>query len=121
MGTKTYLSKMIKGNIFFKEAKAQWESAGEGISRQITGYNTQLMVVKVKFEKGAVGYVHDHFHSQGTVVASEKFKISIDGKTEILETGDGFFVPPNAKHGAECLEAGMLVDVFSPVREDFLK
>ncbi|MGI0107501.1 cupin domain-containing protein [Salinimicrobium sp. WS361] len=121
MGTKTYLSKMIKGKNFFKEAEAEWEPAGEGITRQITGYNTQLMVVKVKFEKGAVGYVHDHFHSQGTVVASGKFKISIDGKSEILEIGDGFFVPPNAKHGAECLETGMLIDVFSPVREDFLK
>ena len=111
---------MIKGNTFFKEAEAEWELVGEGISRQITGYNTQLMVVKVKFEKGAVGYVHDHFHSQGTFVASGKFKIIIDGISEILETGDGFFVPPNAKHSAECLEAGMLIDVFSPVREDFL-
>lgn len=121
MATKTYLSEMIKGDNFFKETEAEWEPAGEGISRQITGYNTQLMVVKVNFERGAVGYVHDHFHSQGTVVASGKFKITIDGKTEILETGDGFFVPPNAKHGAECLEPGMLIDVFSPVREDFLK
>ena len=121
MGSKTYLSKMIKGDNFFKEAVAEWEPAGEGIARQITGYNTQLMVVKVKFEKGAVGYVHDHFHSQGSLVTSGKFRITIDGKSEILSEGDGFFVPPNATHGAECLEAGVLIDVFSPVREDFLK
>ena len=121
MEAKTYHPKMIKGKNFFVEAEAEWEPAGEGISTQITGYNTQLMVVKVKFEKGAEGYVHDHFHSQGTVVASGKFKINIDGESKVLETGDGFFVPPNAKHGAECLGAGMLIDVFSPVREDFLK
>lgn len=121
MGTKTHLSKMIKGKMFFKEAEAEWEPVAEGISRQITGYNTQLMVVKVKFEKGAEGYVHDHFHSQGSLVVSGKFKITIDGKSEILETGDGFFVPPNAKHGAKCLEPGILIDVFSPVREEFLK
>ncbi len=112
---------MINSNNFFKETEAEWEPAGEGISRQITGYNTQLMLVKVKFEKGAVGYAHEHFHSQGTVVASGKFKITINGKAEILEAGDGFFVPPNARHGAKCIEAGMLIDVFSPVREDFLK
>lgn len=111
----------IEGDVFFRENSSAWEEAGEGITRQITGYNTQLMLVKVKFEKGAVGYVHDHFHSQGSYVASGKFKITIDGKTETLETGDGFFVPPNARHGAECLEAGVLIDVFSPVREDFLK
>ena len=111
----------IEGDIFFREKISPWEEAGEGITRQITGYNPQLMLVKVKFEKGAVGYVHEHFHSQGSYVASGKFKITINGKSEILEEGDGFFVPPNAKHGAECLEAGVLIDVFSPVREDFLK
>lgn len=111
----------VGGDVFFREKSFPWEEAGEGIMRQITGYNTQLMLVKVKFEKGAVGYVHDHFHSQGSYVASGKFKITIDGKSEILEAGDGFFVPPNAKHGAECLEAGVLIDSFSPVREDFLK
>lgn len=120
MGTKTHLPKMIKGKMFFKEAEAEWEFAGEGISRQITGYNTQLMVVKVKFEIGAVGYLHDHLHSQGSLIASGIFKITIDGKSEILGAGDGFFVPPYANHGAECLEAGILIDVFSPVREDFL-
>lgn len=111
----------MEGDIFFREKDSRWEEAGEGITRQITGYNTQLMLVKVKFETGAVGYVHDHFHSQGSYVASGKFKITIDGKSEVLETGDGFFVPPNAEHGAECLEAGILIDVFSPLREDFLK
>ena len=112
---------MIKGETFFKEAETKWEPAGEGIIRQITGYDTQLMMVKVKFEKGAIGYVHDHFHSQTTYVCAGKFKITVDDKSEILEAGDGFFVQPNLKHGAECLEAGILIDVFSPVREDFLK
>ena len=112
---------MIKGKTFFKEKEETWEDAGEGVFRQITGYNSQLMMVKVKFEKGAVGYEHDHFHPQSSYVASGKFKITIDGKSEILQKGDGFFVPPNARHGAECLEEGVLIDVFSPLREDFLK
>ncbi|GLB48051.1 cupin domain-containing protein [Neptunitalea lumnitzerae] len=107
-------------NVFFKEKATDWEPAGEGITRQFVGYNTQLMVVKVKFEKGAIGALHSHFHTQGTYVASGKFKITINGTSEILETGDGFFVPPNAVHGAECLEAGMLIDSFTPIREDFL-
>ncbi|GLB53428.1 cupin [Neptunitalea chrysea] len=105
---------------FFINKNTQWENCGSGISRQFIGYNTQLMVVKVRFEKGAIGTLHAHFHTQGTYVASGKFKITIDGKEEILETGDGFFVQPNKEHGAECLEAGMLIDSFSPIREDFL-
>lgn len=112
---------IITGETFFKEETTRWEEAGEGITRQFVGFNTQLMMVKVRFKEGAVGYVHDHFHSQATYVASGRFEITIDGKPEILKTGDGFFVQPNLKHGAKCLEAGILIDVFSPVREDFLK
>jgi quercetin dioxygenase-like cupin family protein len=47
--------------------------------------------------------------------------VHIDDEKRILETGDGFFIPPNLIHGAVCLEEGELVDVFSPVREDFLE
>lgn len=115
------MSTGIKGESFFKEEESSWEEAGEGITRQFVGFNTQLMMVKVKFEKGAVGYVHDHFHSQVTYIASGEFEITIEGEPRILKTGDGFFVQPNQKHGARCIEAGVLIDVFSPVREDFLK
>lgn len=111
----------ITGETFFKDETTPWEAAGEGITRQFVGFNTQLMMVKVKFEKDAVGYVHDHFHSQATYIASGEFEINIDGEPKILKAGDGFFVQPNQKHGARCIEAGILIDVFSPVREDFLK
>lgn len=115
------MAKVIKGETFFKEDTTPWEEAGKGITRQFVGFNTQLMMVKVKFEQGAIGYVHDHFHSQATYVASGKFEITIGGTSKVLEKGDGFFVQPNFKHGAKCLKAGILIDVFSPVREEFLK
>jgi quercetin dioxygenase-like cupin family protein len=79
------------------------------------------MMVKVRFKKDSVGEPHKHFHSQTTYVVSGKFQVEIDGIKQILSSGDGFYVPPNALHGAICLEDGMLIDVFSPVREDFLK
>ncbi len=110
----------LKGNKFFKTEEAQWETADKGITRQMVGFNSQIMMVKIKFEKDAVGYIHQHFHSQVTYVVSGKFKVTIDGEPKILNEGDGFFVQPNLEHGAECLEAGMLIDVFSPLREDFL-
>lgn len=111
---------LVQTDSFFKSNEHDWEPAGEGITRQFVGYNTQLMVVKVKFEKGAIGALHAHYHTQGSYVASGKFKITINGVSEILETGDGFFVTPNLEHGAECLETGILIDVFNPIREDFL-
>ena len=72
------------------------------------------------FEKGAIGSTHEHYHSQVSYVGSGVFDITIDGLTQKLKKGDSFYVPPNTLHGALCIEAGELIDVFSPIREDFM-
>ena len=71
--------------------KLAWETPGPGIKRQIMGYDGQLMIVKVHFEKGAVGSQHEHYHSQATYVASGKFELEIGGKKAILGPGDGSY------------------------------
>jgi quercetin dioxygenase-like cupin family protein len=78
------------------------------------------MMVKVKFEKGAVGTPHTHYHSQGTYVACGKFEVTIGGEQRVLQTGDGYYVSPDEIHGCVCLKAGVLIDTFSPMRQDFL-
>jgi quercetin dioxygenase-like cupin family protein len=98
----------------------EWEELGGGVSRKFLGFDNQIMMVQVKFEKGAVGSPHHHFHTQTTYVAAGKFEFEIDGEKQIVEAGDGVYIEPNLVHGAECLEAGMLIDVFSPIREDFM-
>ena len=106
---------------FVLESETAWEKAGEGIERQILGYDGQLMLVKVKFEKGAVGTPHEHFHSQSTYVASGVFEFRVGDETVIVKAGDGIYMEPDIIHGAVCLEAGILIDTFSPMRADFLK
>ncbi len=106
---------------FVLESEVKWENPGPGITRQIMGYDGQIMLVKVLFEKGAIGVVHEHYHSQSTYVVSGKFETQINGEKKILQAGDGFYIEPDAPHGAVCLEPGILIDVFSPMREDFLK
>ncbi len=101
-------------------AEMEWQNPGPGIRRQIMGYDGQLMMVKVDFEKGAVGTVHEHYHSQATYVASGKFELTIGDEKRILVAGDGYYVAPDEPHGCVCLEAGVLIDTFSPVRADFL-
>jgi len=106
---------------FQLEDQTQWEDAAPGIQRQIFGYNNSLMLVKVKFEKGAVGTPHQHPHTQASYVESGVFELIIGNEKKILKKGDGYFVPSNILHSCTCLEAGMLIDVFHPLREDFLK
>lgn len=98
-----------------------WENLGGGVSRQILGYDGQLMMVKVKFDKGAVGAMHSHYQSQCTYVASGKFEFTIDGVKKIVSEGDCLFKTPDLVHGCVCLEPGVLIDTFSPMRHDFLK
>ncbi|MGH1517609.1 cupin domain-containing protein [Chryseobacterium sp. JK1] len=109
----------FKKELFF-DGNSDWEDLGNGVSRQFVGYNSQVMMVIVRFEKDAVGALHQHFHSQITYVASGKFEVTVDEETKILQEGDGFFAQPNIFHGVKCLEEGKLIDSFTPFREDFI-
>ena len=117
--TKTGTMKR-SGEIFIDAAEMEWEDLGGGVSRKIMGWDNQIMMVKVKFEKGAVGSPHQHFHTQTTYCAKGKFEFTVGDEKQIIKYGDGVYIPPSTMHGAVCIEEGVLLDVFSPVREDFL-
>lgn len=111
---------MNKSKEFIKTETMEWEDLGGGVSRKFLGFDNQIMMVKVHFDVGAEGTPHQHFHTQATYCASGKFDFMIEGERTIIKAGDGVYMPPNAMHGVTCLEEGVLIDVFSPVREDFL-
>jgi len=110
----------MQSSAFLIGDEMKWDELGGGVSRQIMGYNTQIMMVKVKFNKGSVGSKHQHFHSQTTYVASGRFEFCIGDEKRVIKEGDAVYIKPDISHSALCLEEGMLIDVFSPVREDFL-
>ena len=107
-------------NAFLSGQDTPIETVGEGMTRQILGFNDQIMMVKVWFEEGSQGYIHQHFHSQVTYIESGEFDVTVGTETRSLVAGDCFFMEPDVDHGAICRKAGVLIDVFSPVREDFL-
>jgi quercetin dioxygenase-like cupin family protein len=107
-------------SVFQINEEIQWEDAAPGIQRQVFGYDDTIMLVKVKFEKDAVGSLHEHYHSQTTYVESGVFELTVGDKKKVLRKGDGYYVPPHLVHGCVCIEPGMLIDVFSPMRKDFL-
>lgn len=111
---------MNNRNYFQLGEQIRVEEPGKGIKRQIFGYDNQIMMVKVTFEKGAIGDLHTHSHIQVSYVESGRFEMTIDNEIKVLEKGDGFYIPSNVLHGSKCLEAGVLIDVFNPMREDFL-
>ena len=111
----------MKSENYIFESETEWEAVGEGVSRQILGYDEKIMTVKVKFEVGAVGAIHKHSHVQTTYVASGVFEFQICKETKVVKAGDGLYMESDTLHGVKCIEEGVLIDTFTPVRADFLK
>jgi quercetin dioxygenase-like cupin family protein len=107
-------------DVFVRDAAVDWEDLGAGVRRKLLGYDGTLMMTRVAFERGAVGAPHSHPHHQCAVVESGSFDVTIEGRTQRLGPGDGYIVPSGAVHGVVAVEPGMLLDVFTPIREDFL-
>ena len=110
-----------KSKEFLFGSEIEWEDVAPGLKRQIMGFDDKIMLVKVQFRKGAVGELHKHRHSQVTYVESGAFQMTIGDEVKSLRGGDSFYIPPDVRHGCVCKSDGVLIDVFSPVREDFLK
>ena len=104
--------------VFHKDTLAQ--DAGPGVTRRVLAFNSQLMCVENRFEQGAVGPAHSHPHTQITYVASGRFSFTIGGETHEVGPADTLQKTDGVVHGCTCLEAGVLLDIFNPMREDFL-
>ena len=111
----------VATKVCIENQELPWEATAPGMKRKIMAYDESLMLVKVEFEKGGIGSLHSHRHTQISHVESGVFEVEISGEKKVLKAGDAFYVPPHAVHGAVCLEAGVLIDVFSPMREDFIQ
>lgn len=112
---KTKSEKFIFGN------EQLWQNPDPGVQRQILGYDGQVMLVHLKFETGAIGTPHTHYHTQTTYIVSGKFEFTVGDETKLVSAGDGVYMEPDVVHGCRCIEAGEIIDVFSPMREGFLK
>jgi len=91
-----------------------------GVTRQVLSEAPNIMVVSFRFEAEAEGKLHDHPHIQATYVESGRFRFTLAGDAFEGGPGDSFVIPSGARHGCICLEAGRLIDTFTPRRDDFL-
>jgi len=112
---------MLQSKEYLFEQEIEWQDLGGGVQRQMMGYDDTVMMVKVKFEAGAIGTLHSHPHVQVTYVDSGVFEMTIGDEKKIIRKGDGYYIPPHVIHGCVCIEPGILIDTFAPHREDFIK
>lgn len=107
--------------MFIHASQIEFDKLEPGLERRILGYTDQMMMTEVKFAKGVVGVLHHHPHRQAAYVASGSFEVTINGEKQVIVKGDGYIVEPDIVHGVLALEDNsILIDFFTPMREDFL-
>jgi quercetin dioxygenase-like cupin family protein len=96
------------------------ERIGDGIERQMI-WGDHLMVCRLHIAPRVVTAVHSHPHEQITIVEKGRVQFFVAGRLLVAHPGDVLHFPPQVEHGATILdEEVVLIDIFSPVREDFL-
>ena len=94
---------------------------GGGVVRKVLAYSENLMSVELHFDKGAVGAKHSHPHEQIGYLISGALLFQEAGKEDkVLVAGDTYYVEPDVEHGVVALEETMLLDIFTPMRKDFV-
>ncbi|MGB5422209.1 MAG: cupin domain-containing protein [Desulfobacterales bacterium] len=101
---------------------------GTGVSRQLLEgidittlvHGDKTLMGQFKLAKGAVIPAHSHPHEQTGIMISGKLRFVVEGEIMDVETGDSWCLPGIVEHSAEALEDSVVIEVFSPVREDYL-
>lgn len=94
---------------------------GGGVTRKVLSHSKNLMACELSFPAGATGAKHSHPHEQIGYVISGSLVYQEDGQEDkVLHAGDTYYVAPNVVHGVQILEDTMLLDIFTPMREDFV-
>ena len=96
------------------------EQLEPGIERQMI-IGERVMICRLRFAPHIETPAHDHPHEQVTLVESGRVLFTIGNEQRVAQRGDVLHFPPGTWHGATMLEEEViLVDIFSPIREDFL-
>src|SRR6185295_10280863 len=96
------------------------ERPAEGIERQMV-VGEHLMICRFRFAPNLVTPEHRHVHEQMSIVVSGRVRFFVEGVERIAVPGDVLHFPPNCLHGATMMnEEVVLIDIFTPLREDFL-
>ncbi|MDR0485351.1 MAG: cupin domain-containing protein [Elusimicrobiota bacterium] len=117
------MSKTVKDQEFVENDLISFEDVpgNDAMKRKILAYSDSLMCVENYFKSGAAAPLHSHPHTQIAYIVEGVFEFDADGKKYILKKGDSLFLKSNVLHGVKTIEKGIVLDVFNPMREDFVK
>lgn len=105
--------------LFRKKDDARFRPVVPGIKMRPLGSGEQTNMVEMHLDKGFVHEIHEHPYEQTGYLISGKLRVTIEDVQYLAEPGDGWSIPGGVRHGTEILEDTVVVEVFSPVREEY--
>jgi quercetin dioxygenase-like cupin family protein len=106
--------------MFYKKNDEGYKEALEGIRLKTLVYGEKTLMSEFRLNKGKTLPMHSHPHEQAGYVVSGRINLIVEGEKHEAGPGDGWCILGGVEHGAETLEDSLIVEVFSPVREDYL-
>ena len=106
--------------MFRKKDTGKSQKLLEGVELTTLVHGEKTLMGKFKIAKGSVIPTHSHPHEQTGFMVSGKMRFIVDGEVKDVEAGDSWCLHANIEHSAEALEDSAIIEVFSPVREDYL-
>jgi quercetin dioxygenase-like cupin family protein len=101
-------------------SQSQPTPALPGITRRTLVHGASMMLVEFSLQAGSQLPLHSHPHEQAGYLVSGKIRLTVGTETRDLGPGDSYYAPANVPHGATILEDAIVIDTFSPPREDYL-
>jgi quercetin dioxygenase-like cupin family protein len=106
--------------MFYTSSTEGYKEALPGVKIKTLVYGEKTLLTELRFNKGSALPAHSHPHEQTGYLIEGKLNLKIAGEVFEVHPGDSWSIPSNAEHSAEVLEDTVVVEVFSPVREDYL-
>jgi quercetin dioxygenase-like cupin family protein len=106
--------------MFSKRNSSGYKQALAGIKMKTLVFGDKTLFTEFLLNEGSVLPKHVHRHEQTGYLLSGRIRLSIGRETFEAEAGDSWCIPGNVEHGAEILKDSVAIEVFSPVREDYL-
>ena len=106
--------------MFYKSNDNNYRTPIDGVRMKTLVHGDKTHMVEFRLKPGAIVPEHSHPHEQTGYLVSGKIRFTSNAKVTECGAGDSWCIPGDQKHGAEALEESVLIEVFSPVREDYL-
>lgn len=106
--------------MFVKSSNEGYRPALAGIEQKTLVYGDKSLMVEFRLQKGAVLPLHSHPHEQTGYLVKGQIRMTIGADIHDVLPGDSWCIPGDVRHGAEIVEESVAVEVFAPLREDYL-